>query len=188
MRPTETRGEAEILAAVANGDRKAFSLLFYRFHQELGAFITRITKSDALAEEIVQDTFMKVWTNRHTLADVRNFRAFLFTIARNHSFNALRDETQKKFRLEALSSALSFSDTADDSPDKEVLFGIVDKAVSQLPPQQQKVWRMSKEQGLAYHQIAESLQLSPETVKRHISLAMASVSRYVRMSRCEGEV
>lgn len=180
---SSAEAEAETLSAVANGDRKAFARLFHIFHQELGEYVYRLTKSRTISEEIVQDAFVKIWLNRHDLPRIKSFRAYLFTITRNHTYNTLRDETKKAFLLEELPADFFLTDDpADAGFEKEELYGIVEKAVAQLPPQQQKVWRMSKEEGLAYHQIAEKLRLSPQTVKRHISLAMASVSRYVKIN------
>lgn len=174
--------ETELLRAVANGDKQAFSQLFYAFHHELGAFVYRLTKSRSLSEEIVQDAFLKIWVSRHELIQVKSFRAYLFTITRNHAFNTLRNETRKTFlNDEILSDMLIAEESTDFYADKEERYAIVEKAVAQLPPQQQKVWRMSKEEGLPHRQIAERLQLSPETVKRHISLAMAAVLRYVKI-------
>ncbi len=176
--------EADVLLAIADGDRNAFARLFYRYHQELGEYVYRLTKSKTISEEIVQDAFMKVWTNRATLPGIRSIRAYLFIITRNHTFNILRDETRKAFLNEELSQDLFIAEEPDNTfSETEELYGIVEKAVAQLPRQQQKVWRMNKEEGLPYQQIADRLQLSRETVKRHISLAMASVSRYVKVHR-----
>ncbi len=179
-----TEAEADTLIAVADGDRNAFARLFYRYHQELGEYVYRLTKSKIISEEIVQDAFMKVWINRAALPGVRSFRAYLFTITRNHAFNTLRDESRKALLNEELSEDLVTVEDPDNTiSEAEELYGIVEKAVAQLPRQQQKVWRMNKEEGLPYQQIADKLQLSRETVKRHITLAMASVLRYVKVHR-----
>ena len=179
-----TEAEADVLAAIADGDRNAFAQLFYRYHQELGEYVYRLTKSKIISEEVVQDAFMKVWVHRSQLPGIRSFRAYLFTITRNHAFNTLRDETRKAFFNEELSPDLfKVEDPGNTLSETEEMYGIVEKAVAQLPRQQQKVWRMNKEEGLPYQQIADELQLSRETVKRHITLAMASVLRYVKVHR-----
>jgi len=179
-----TEAEADTLIAVADGDRNAFARLFYRYHQELGEYVYRLTKSRTISEEIVQDAFMKVWVNRSVLPGIRSFRAYLFTITRNHAFNTLRDESRKALLNEELSQNLFMVEDTDPTvSEDEELYGIVEKAVARLPRQQQKVWRMNKEEGLPYQQIADKLQLSRETVKRHIALAMASVLRYVKVHR-----
>lgn len=176
--------ETKLLNAIACGDRDAFTRLFYMFHQELGEFVFKLTKSKTTSEEVVQEVFIKIWTNRNVLPGIKSFRAYLFTITRNHTFNALRDETRKVFLSESLSAELLQADDSTEAVhEKEELYNIVEQAVALLPPQQQKVWRMNKEEGLPYRKIAEQLKLSPLTVKRHISLAMASIIRYVRGHR-----
>lgn len=174
-----TDANNKLLNAVASGDKGAFTELFYMFHQELGEFILKLTKSKPIAEEVVQEVFIKVWTHREALSGVKSFRAYLFTVARNHAFNVLRDETRKTFLIEDF-ERYPLVDTDDTAVEKEALYAIVEKAVALLPPQQQKVWKLNKEEGLPYQKIAEQLKLSPLTVKRHISLAMASIIRYVR--------
>lgn len=174
-----TNANNKLLNAVASGDKGAFTKLFYMFHQELGEFILKLTKSKPIAEEVVQEVFIKVWTHREALSGVKSFRAYLFTVARNHAFNVLRDETRKTFLIEDF-ERYPLVDTDDTAVEKEALYAIVEKAVALLPPQQQKVWKLNKEEGLPYQKIAEQLKLSPLTVKRHISLAMASIIRYVR--------
>ncbi|SRR5690606_4145037 len=174
-----TDANNKLLNAVASGDKGAFTKLFYMFHQELGEFILKLTKSKPIAEEVVQEVFIKVWTHREALSGVKSFRAYLFTVARNHAFNVLRDETRKTFLIEDF-ERYPLVDTDDTAVEKEALYAIVEKAVALLPPQQQKVWKLNKEEGLPYQKIAEQLKLSPLTVKRHISLAMASIIRYVR--------
>lgn len=174
-----TDANNKLLNAVASGDKGAFTKLFYMFHQELGEFILKLTKSKPIAEEVVQEVFIKVWTHREALSGVKSFRAYLFTVARNHAFNVLRDETRKTFLIEDF-ERYPLVDTDDTAVEKEALYAIVEKAVALLPPQQQKVWKLNKEEGLPYQKIAEQLKLSPRTVKRHISLAMASIIRYVR--------
>lgn len=174
-----TNANNKLLNAVASGDKGAFTKLFYMFHQELGEFILKLTKSKPIAEEVVQEVFIKVWTHREALSGVKSFRAYLFTVARNHAFNVLRDETRKTLLIEDF-ERYPLVDTDDTAVEKEALYAIVEKAVALLPPQQQKVWKLNKEEGLPYQKIAEQLKLSPLTVKRHISLAMASIIRYVR--------
>lgn len=172
--------ELFLLDKVAKGDEQAFALLFYEFHQELGNYVFRLTKSLPMAEEVVQDVFVKVWTKRDQLNNVKNFRAFLFTVARNQAFNSLRDEAKKALLNQEWFSDLLFIEEQSAAPDRERMYDLIDEAITLLPPQQKKAWQLSREEGLKYDEIAEKLQLSRETVKRHISLAMASITRHVK--------
>ncbi len=171
--------EADILEKVAQGDTQAFSKLFYGYHQELAGYIFKLIKSSELTEEIVQDTFLKIWTQRESLHKIDNFRAYLFTMSRNYTFNVMRAETRKLLHQQQW-VAEQMSAMPEDVADLERKFSLLDEAIAQLPSQQRKVWTLSRKDGLKQEEIARHLQLSRETVKRHISLATSSIIRFVQ--------
>ncbi|GGM89353.1 RNA polymerase sigma-70 factor [Dyadobacter beijingensis] len=175
-----TYNEPELLDQVAQGDSQAFSRLFHAYHQELADYVLRITKSLPMTEEIVQDVFIKIWTRREQLGGVNNFRAYLFISSRNHTFNIMREEARKALLYQQWAADIPFSEDPEHAPDRERYYLIIEDAVSLLAPQQQKVWRMSREEGLKHEEIAQRMQLSRETVKRHVSLALAAISKYVK--------
>jgi RNA polymerase sigma-70 factor (ECF subfamily) len=172
--------EAELMALVAEGDEQAFSRLFCIFHQELADYVLRLTKSLPMTEEIVQDVFVKIWTRRDQLHEVVNFRAYLFVISRNYTFNVMRGEARRALQYRQWVADIPFSEDPENAPDRERYYLIIEEAASMLAPQQQKAWRMSREEGLKHEEIAQRMQLSKETVKRHVSLAIASISRYIK--------
>ena len=172
--------EKELLLRVAAGDPGAFSTLFYRYHQELAAYVLRLTRSLCLTEEIVQETFLKVWINRAKLSEVENFRSWLFCICRNHTFNCLRDLARNTLQQQAwITQVLSQAHT-NEEPDREYYYTLIEEAVSQLSPQQQKIYLLCRRDGLRYEDIARDLRLSRNTVKRHMSLALHAIESYVR--------
>lgn len=156
--------------------------MFQAYHGKLGAYVLKLTRSRELTEEIVQETFIKVWAKRATLPEVSDFGSYLFIIARNHGYNVLRDLA----RNASLHTSLDEEQISDhhENPfevsDPERFFTLLEQAVSLLPPQQQRAYLLSRQEGLRHEQIAEQMQLSRETVKRHISLSISSISRYVR--------
>ncbi|MBS1663723.1 MAG: RNA polymerase sigma-70 factor [Bacteroidetes bacterium] len=175
--------ETELVARVAAGDEQAFAQLFYAWHQRLADYVYLLTRSMPLTEEIVQDSFTKIWLHRRQLTGVNNFQSYLFTISRNHTFNCLRSiarEAAKRQKWTQHAINEMDEEAGDISADPQRLQEMVDAAVSQLPPQQQKVWLLSRQKGLSHEEIGREMQLSRETVKRHISLALRSIREYVR--------
>ena len=173
--------DQDLLRRIAEGNEQAFAQLFYSFHQKLGAYILRLTKSTYLTEEIVQEVFVKVWLKREELIHIRDFDAYLFILCRNRAFNALRDEARKSAAHENWIQQL-LPEQPGDAPEmqQEKWYALLEKAVAMLPAQQQKAYLLSRQEGMKHEEIAERLQLSRETVKRHISLALSSISRYIK--------
>jgi RNA polymerase sigma-70 factor (family 1) len=179
--------EKELLLRTAAGDQNAFSTLFYHYHQELAEYVYRLTRSLPMTEEIVQDTFIKLWMKKEQLSEVQDFRSWLFTISRNHTFNCLRDMARKAVQQRAwisqeIGQARDHADSIPqgEGPDREYYFTLIEEAVGRLSPQQQKIYLLSRRDGLKYEEIAERLQLSRNTVKRHMSLALHTIVSYVR--------
>jgi RNA polymerase sigma-70 factor (family 1) len=173
-----TDNEASVLLHVAEGDEKAFSLLYYKYHHRLGIYLYQLTSSRPFAEEILQDVFCKVWEKRDQLPAIENFQAWLFTIAKNQALNALRsmvtERLQKKIWEKNQVNVPSMDQlTAEDQ------LQLIDKAISQLPPQQKKVFMLSRYKRLKYIEIAQELNLSKETIKSYLQIATSSIRKYV---------
>ncbi len=167
---------SDTLQAVSRGDEAAFRELFRQYADHLYAYIWQLTKSRELAEEVVQDIFLQIWISRETLAEVRNFRNYLFVIARNHALNAIKKMMRERKRAMEWELARGEEDVP---PPQEPDLDIVEEAIRQLPSQQQKAWLLSRRGGKKYHEIAREMQLSRETVKKYIQYATQSIVRYV---------
>ena len=173
--------EKELLLRVAAGDTSAFSTLFYRWHQQLAEYVLRLTRSQCMTEEIVQDAFMKIWMKKEQLPEVENFHAWLFILCRNHTFNCLRQLARNNIQQQAWIAQVIQQAQSTEEPTRESCFTLLEEAVGQLSPQQRKVYLLSRREGLKQEDIARQLRLSPHTVKRHMSLALIAIETYVRM-------
>lgn len=173
--------EQELLQQVAKGNELAFRQIFDAYHHLLGAYIFRLTGSMETAEEIVQDVFIKIWDNREELTEVRNLKAYLFVVSRNQALNALKKSLREKKHYQQWQTEQQVEEHLD-SP--EPLFNnqyrLLDLAINQLPPQQQKVYLLSRHERLKYAEIAIKMNISRETVKKYLQLAASSISSYLR--------
>lgn len=170
--------EKAVLLQVAQGDEQAFRLLFGAYHQPLALHVYRLTESAELTEEIVQDVFLKIWMSREALAQVQQFSAYLFVVSKNHALNALRAIARERVRQRAWAQETQEAVPAEDK--QGYYYSLIDKAIQQLPPQQQKVYLLSRHERLKHREIALRMGISPETVKKYMQLAIASISDYVR--------
>jgi RNA polymerase sigma-70 factor (family 1) len=170
--------ENKLLHLIANGDEKAFGVVFKRYNDLLGSHIFRITNSHELAQEVVQDIFLKIWLNRTELIHIQNFKAYLYVLSKNHALNCLKRVAMERVIITNLSPKEDLQqDEVAEENEKYLLF---DEAIDQLPPQQRKVYLMSRHERLRYAEIASRLNISTETVKKYLQIATESISSYVR--------
>ena len=170
--------EIELLKRISAGDQLAFSDLFDFYHHNLGAFIYNITKSKELAEEITLDVFLKIWMTREALLEVKNFKAYLFTVSRNAAISSLRKiMNERTKRVEWIKTPAIDN---DDALEKETYLSLIDEAINCLAPQRKKIYLLSRQQGLKYDEIADQLGLSRHTVRAHIQQAVDSIVKYVK--------
>lgn len=172
--------EKDLLLQVSQGDERAFRLLFNHHWDNIFGVAMAFTKSSTLAEEMVQDIFLKIWTGRDQLSTIEKFDQYLFIVSRNHIFNELRKKTREEPFTEYL---LNYVHDTAPCPDDLLSFKqsaeLVDKAIGQLPVQQRRVFRLSRESGLTHEAIAVSLQISKNTVRSHIHQALLFIRSYL---------
>lgn len=179
MLPNTNDTENQLLLQLSEGSESALQQLFYLYHQQIGAFVFKLTRSRELAEEIVQDVFLKLWTCRHASQEIRNLKAWLFTLSRNQALNALRSQLKEKKVKKYLGDLpLSESFTQDDLTQND-RFTLMDEAIKLLPPQQQKVFLLSRYQRLKYEEIAHKMNISRETVKSYLQNATTSITKFI---------
>lgn len=176
MKFTVLQDELNLLRLVSEGDEQAFRKIFDFYSGKLYSFVYRISGNEEVAEEIVMDGFMKVWANRTALSTINRFDAYLYTLVRNQAFNSLKRVAHEQ----SIIDEMSFTNTEyQDFTEQAVIYkdyqDLLDQTVNQLPPQQRQVYRLNKEQGLKYDEIANQLNLSPNTVKAHLKKAVSNV-------------
>ncbi|GAA4787040.1 RNA polymerase sigma-70 factor [Olivibacter ginsenosidimutans] len=169
--------EQELILQVSRGDEHAFSKLFHRYHRHLGAFIYKMTGSYELTEEVIQDVFLKIWLNKEQLKTVSHFKSYLFTASKNHTINYLKQEVRKKIQQQQWEKETEMHATEEQLSYHHFL---LDKAINLLPPQQQKVYMLSKHERLKYTEIASRMGISKETVKSYLKLATNTIISYVK--------
>jgi RNA polymerase sigma-70 factor (ECF subfamily) len=164
---------------IANGNQLAFQKLFDHYRNRVYGIAYKLTQSRNTAEEIVEDVFLKIWIKRADLSAIQNFSAYLFTIARNCSYRALK-KIARDYRISAIPEeelSLSHNETEEYVAEKEYK-ELLDSAINKLPKQQKLVFRLIKEQGLKREEVATVLRLSPETVKFHLSQAVKNIRTF----------
>ncbi len=173
--------EKELLLEVGAGSQKAFAALFHAYHNQLGEYIIMLTASEEMAEEIIHDIFVKIWINRLDLAGIENFSSYIFILTRNYTLNYIRKMVSERKKQDAYTLHLAGDEqySLNDLDDDKDYTEIIEKAVAQLPPQQQKVFILKRE-GRKNNDIAAELSISPESVRKYYQWAVKSISVYVK--------
>ena len=170
--------EASLLLRVAEGDQRAFTELVHAYHHRLGIYLYQFTSSKEFAEEIIQDVFCKVWEKRATLPAVHHFQHWIFTVSKHHALNVLRKLVKERMERQAWEKQ-QLHLPEDGNITAEDRLQLIDQAINRLPPQQKKVFILSRYQQRKYVEIAKELNLSKDTVKSYLEIAKNSIRKFV---------
>ena len=166
---------------IEQSNQKAFEDLYRMFFPRLYNFAMLYVHKKEAAEEIVNDIMVKIWEKRITVCIIENLETYLFTAVRNHSLNYLQKYSHYHIAVEpetGLAEVISINDPEKELEWKEISFKL-NMAVEQLPEQCRTVFRLIKEEGFKYKQVAEILSISPRTVETQLFRAIKKLSAVV---------
>jgi RNA polymerase sigma-70 factor (ECF subfamily) len=167
-----TEQEKILFQGVAEGNEADFATLFNLFLPKLQPFILRFTRSEQAAQEIIQETFIRVWLSRDKLGEIENPGGWLFKVASNECYNYIRKSVLTNKFSHALATEPDAVNTAHEWVDIKDLKRLVLEAVDALPAQRKKIYLMSRDQGKTIPEIAAALEISPNTVKNSLVTAL----------------
>ncbi len=159
--------------SLIDGDMQAFDRLFHRYANRLFIFSLGYVKIKEDAEGVVQDVFMKIWQQRHKINNKKSFYSFLFTIAKNHILNLIRQRSvDEKYQKYLVGNNLQVDVDSEVDTGYIELANKVNKLIELMPTVRRKVFVHSKIDGLTYKEIASKLNISVKTVESHMSLSL----------------
>ncbi|KAB7530335.1 RNA polymerase sigma-70 factor [Flagellimonas olearia] len=162
-----------LVEQLKHGCQEAYGYLFTIYHKELCNYMTVVSGSIRVAENIAQQTFIKLWDNREQLAVQENkLKQYIFKIA-YHLFIDSKRKRKKEFELLESLKQEAYLEIADtDTSLFEERLKKVETEIENLPEQCKRVFLMSKKEGLKYQEISEKLQISIKTVEVHMGKAL----------------
>lgn len=162
------------ISQLKEGSEQAFSELYMRFSNKLYGFALAQTKNTSLAEDIVQETFMKLWNTREQLDCYGNVHALLFTIARNLIIDSFRKQIAKiDFEdYQKAAKEISLWPSPHDQIEHQESIDRLQQSKKLLSKRECQIYEMSKEQHMPIQEIADSLNLSSQTVKNYLSSSL----------------
>lgn len=173
--------DEDLLLRIRKGDEVAFELVFYRYKGKLYDFIRRSLPASEDAESMVQEIFVRLWSNREQLDPAKSLNAFIYTMARNEIFGHLRKLLVRRRYLEELSFSLNeSSETTDRQLEYNELTSVVAQLVSSMPEKRREIYVLSRNEGLSYKEIASQLGISENTVDSQIRKALTYLKENLR--------
>lgn len=165
------------------GDEAAFAALYELHGPRVYRLAFRYLKDKALSEEIVQETFIKLWLNKETLDAEGDIWAYLSLISKRLSLNALREIAKStSLTIKLLTNIEEAYNGTEENIYASDLEQITEKLIHKLPRQQQLVYNLSRVNGLSHKEIAEQLCISPNTVKNHMVQALKTLKASLNFS------
>lgn len=158
---------------IASGDRAAFEALFRLHYRPLCAFALGYLKDSDRAEDLVQDLFFRLWLDREKLVINTSVKAYLYASVRNRCLNAVKAGAKVRALNEEVDDRIGEEERSEDEHTERI--ARVQAAIEALPEERRKVFKLSRYEGLKYHEIAERLGISVKTVENQMGKALRSL-------------
>ena len=162
-------------------DEAAYKSLFIAFHKPLHQFAYSFVRSRELAEEIVSDVFLKIWLNRSEMESIGNLKVYLYVSIKNTSLKyLLKQHRQVAISIDELDVEL---ESLARSPEELMLtaemMNKIQETINALPPRCKIIFKLIKEDGLRYKEVAEILNISVKTIDNQLAIALRKISKAV---------
>jgi RNA polymerase sigma-70 factor (ECF subfamily) len=168
--------ETNLLALVAEGNEKAFSVLFHHYRPKIYSYALHLFRNVGLADELVQEVFLKVWLHRDKLPHLLKFESWVFIIARNQVFDTLKhlakEAAARKQMAQLLDPEANLVEDQLLTKENEIR---LQQALDHLSPQQKLIFTLSRNEGMKHEEIASQLNISRNTVKTHLVHALKTL-------------
>lgn len=172
-----------LIQQLQQGSERAFTILYDKFSKQLYRNVLRLVKDEFIAQELLQDLFLKIWENRQSIKIEGSFKSFLFKVAENLVFMYFRKVAKDSRLIENLIRAnIEFDINAEEiiisRQDQELLYA----AIANLPPQRKQVYTLCKLEGKSYEEVSKELGISTSTISDHIVKANKTVKQFLQLN------
>ena len=176
MKPID---ENNIFIKISDDNREAFKSLFDTYYASLCHYASHYLNDDSLSEEVVQELFVKIWEKRKSLTIDTSVKNYLFRAVRNGCLNQIQHDKVIQLHGRKLKEALMSEDPAADYLITPEMILQLEEGIESLPEKRREIFRLSREEGLKYREIAEKLQISVKTVEAQMGLALKTLRQKI---------
>lgn len=171
--------EKEFIRKLRQSDKKAFTSLYELYWRKVYNFSRLYLYNQSVAEEVVQEVFVKIWEKRELIKENENFKGLLFIITRNLIFNRHKKNVNEEVYKITVLSAMEESYDPEEEIEARSLSEYIDKLIEELPPRRREIFNLSRRKHKSYKEIAEILHISEKTVENQISEAIRYLKKNV---------
>lgn len=167
--------ETKLFEKINKGNIQAFESLFHRYYGYLCLYATKILNNPDAAEEIVQDFFVRLWEKREQLSIDTSVKNYFFRSVKNLCINHIKHNRIKAKHAEKVLTGMGANTSFEEVYVEFDLELKIEESIQALPEKRREIFRLSREEGLKYREIAEKLNLSIKTVETQMSLAIKTL-------------
>lgn len=158
-------------------NENTFQHIYDLYFYGMSKFLTHYISNTALIEDIIQEVFITLWTERETM-DIKHIKTYLYTSARNRALNHLRDEKRRSELLSQWSENELI--IRKERQEEEDPYGfLLRKAIDNLPDRCREIYLLSREDHFTYQEIASTLFISVKTVEAQMGIALKKIRSYL---------
>jgi len=176
-----TGDDRQIFEAIKMDDNTAYEKVFHAYYRPMTAYAFRFLGNLPDSESVVQDVFLRLWQKRREISITSSLQYYLFKSVKNQCVNFLEHERIKtRYQNFVIQNEESRSDYSEFFPELDLMKWI-ESAIEALPPKRQEIFRMAREDGLKYREIAFRLDLSVKTVETQMTLALKQLREVLKV-------
>jgi RNA polymerase sigma-70 factor (family 1) len=173
------QNDQDLMVRLKSGDKNAFAALYKLYAEQIFKRLIRLVKQESIAEELLQDVFMRIWENLENIDLEKPFGAYLYRIAQNLVTDLFRRAAYEKQLLDYLIAGMTeLYSPVEESEHKAEVKHLLQQAIDTLPAQRRKVYILCKLEGKTYVEASQLLGISVSTISDHIVKASKTLKIY----------
>jgi len=184
MSDSEEFSEKDLLFRLRVGDEAAFELMYKNYSSRIFAYILRLVKSREIAEDLLQEVFIKAWQKCEQIDPEKSYSSYLFTIAKHSVYNFIRRATlESQVAAYIASHSSEFYHHIEEQLFHQERSDAIQRAINKLPPKRREVYIRCKIEGFSYQHVADELGCSVAVVNAHIVKATKAIKSQLGLTK-----
>lgn len=177
-----TYNDKELFTLISEGDEAAFEQLFHRYLPRIQPIILQIVKVETVAQDIIQDVFLRLWLNREKLHVIEDPKSYLFRIVYNQSFKSLKKDQVREKASSTIFANQGYADAVTDLEHALDLAEVrrhIEIAIHELPEQSRQIYHLNRISGHKPQEIADQFGISVQSVRNSLTRSGKAIREYL---------